>query len=78
MVRGPLLGIQADRSNRWVITAWEPNNRAWDNPPVPCIHSDPIFPDCEPGQTVRVKGGLWFYEGDDIEAEIDRLKSQLH
>ena len=63
VVEGPFIAVQADRSNRWLITAWQPNNRSWDNPPVPCIHSDPIFPDCEPGQTVKVRGGLWFYEG---------------
>lgn len=44
VVRGPLIAIKADHHNRWVITGWEPNHRAWANPPVPCIHSDPIFP----------------------------------
>jgi hypothetical protein len=39
------------------------------------MHSDPIFPDCQPGKTVRVRGGLWFYEGDDIYGEIERRKS---
>lgn len=84
VVEGPFIAVQADRaiksdgSNRWVITAWEPNNRAWDNPPVPCIHSDPIFPDCEPGQRVKATGGLWFYEGSDIKAEIKRLAGKLH
>jgi hypothetical protein len=74
IVEGSFIAIKADRTNRWLITAWEPNKRSWDNPPVPCIHSDPIFPDCPPGQTVRVHGGMWFYEGDDVSAEIDRLK----
>jgi hypothetical protein len=77
VVEGPFIAIKADRSNRWLITAWQPNKRAWDNPPVPCIHSDPVFPDCPPGQTVRVKGGMWFYEGDDINAEIARLTNDL-
>jgi hypothetical protein len=73
VVEGPFIAIKADRSDHWLITAWEPNKRAWDNPPVPCIHSDPVFPDADPGQTVRVRGGMWFYEGDDIQAEIGRL-----
>ena len=59
-------------SNRWIITAWQPTNRVWTNPPVPCIHSDPIFPNCEPGQTVRVLGGIWFYEGERVK---DRIRS---
>jgi hypothetical protein len=75
IVEGPLIAVKADRADRWIITAWEPNNRAWDNPPVPCIHSDPIFPDCPPGQTVRVRGGLWFYEGSDIQAELERRRN---
>ena len=67
MVRGPLIAIRGNQADRWVITGWEPNQRAWANPPVPCIHSDPIFPDCDPGETVRVRGAIWFYEGSDIE-----------
>ena len=70
---GPLIAIKADREDRWLITGWEPLQRAWANPPVPCVHSDPIFPDCNPGQTVRVRGGLWFYQGTDIESELRRL-----
>lgn len=69
----PWVAIRSENSDRWIITAWQPNHRVWTNPPVPCIHSDPIFPDCAPGQTVTVSGGIWFYQGDDIRAELDRL-----
>ena len=74
IIDGPFVAVKAGRSNRWIITAWKPFKRAWTNPPVPCIHSDPIFPDCQPGKTVRVRGHLWFYEGSDIQSEIRRLK----
>lgn len=60
-------------SSRWVITAWTPNHRTWQNPPCPCLHSDPKFPDCAPGVTHRLAGWLSFYEGDDIQAEFQRL-----
>jgi hypothetical protein len=75
----PFVAIKAEDTptqmgDRWIITAWQPNHRVWTNPPVPCVHSDPIFPDCQPGETVSVKGGLWFYEGDDIKAELARLQ----
>jgi len=63
----------ADRPDRWVITAWEPCWRPWHNPPVPCIHSDPQLPDCPPGETVRARGFLAFYEGPDVQAEFRRL-----
>lgn len=74
---GPFIAIRHNRLPRWVITAWKPLNRTWNNPPVPCIHSDPIFPDCEPGETVQVRGGMWFYEGDDLEKHLQRIAVQL-
>jgi len=64
----------ADRK-RWIITAWEPCQRVWANPPVPCLHSDPQFPDCPPGETRRVRGWLSFYEGSDVEGEFNRIAS---
>lgn len=61
--------------DRWVITAWTPIQRSWGNPPCPCLHADPQFPDCEPGETVRVRGWLSFYEGTDVDAELKRITS---
>ncbi len=76
LIDGPLVAVKADQHNRWIITAWQPHKRAWTNPPVPCMHSDPIFPDCGPGETVTVSGKLWFYEGDEIKGEVERLRKQ--
>ncbi|MGI9472025.1 MAG: hypothetical protein ACR2NZ_10855 [Rubripirellula sp.] len=76
-VLGPFAAVKSDKGDRWVITAWQPLHRAWTNPPVPCLHSDPIFPDCPAGQTVHVRGGLWFYEGQAIESELQRLKESV-
>jgi hypothetical protein len=73
----PFVAVRSEDANRWVITAWQPNHRVWTNPPVPCMHSDPIFPDCDPGQTVTVQGHLWFYEGETIQDELSRLSRQL-
>lgn len=58
---------------RWIITAWEHCQRAWGNAPCPCLHSDPQFPDCPPGETRRLRGWLSFFEGDDLEAELRRI-----
>jgi hypothetical protein len=69
----PYVAVHDETKKRWVITAWEPCHRPWANPPCPCLHSDPKFPDCEPGQTQRVRGWLSFYEGDDVQAEFKRL-----
>jgi PhoPQ-activated pathogenicity-related protein len=69
----PYAAARSDDGKRWVITAWEPNHKPWANPPCPCIHSDPKFPDCAPGETQRVRGWLSFYEGADVQAEFKRL-----
>ena len=58
---------------RWIITGWDPIQRAWGNAKCPCLHADPKFPDCAPGETQRLKGWLSFYEGNDIEAELKRI-----
>jgi len=69
----PYVACRSADGNRWVITAWEPCHRAWGNAPCPCLHSDPKFPDCPPGETRRLHGWLSFYEGDDVQAEFRRL-----
>jgi hypothetical protein len=69
----PYAAARSEDGKRWVIWAWEPHNRSWDNPPCPCIHSDPRFPDCAPGETKRLRGWLSFYQGDDVKAEFRRL-----
>ncbi|MFN0054500.1 MAG: hypothetical protein ACKV0T_20170 [Planctomycetales bacterium] len=69
----PYVAVHSDSKKQWIITAWEPCDRAWGNPPCPCLHSDPKFPDCAPGQTQRLHGWLWFYEGTDIDSELRRL-----
>jgi len=69
----PYVAVGSPDRARWIITAWEPLHRAWANAPVPCLHSDPKFPDCAPGETQRVTGRLWFYEGTAITNELARL-----
>ena len=55
LLRKPFVACHNADKTRWIITAWEPCHRPWANPPCPCLHSDPKFPDCEPGQTVRTR-----------------------
>jgi hypothetical protein len=73
----PFIACGSPDGARWIITAWTPLHRAWANPPVPCLHSDPKFPDCAPGETQRVRGSLWFYEGRAITNELNRLSKLL-
>jgi len=69
----PCAACRSADGQRWLITAWEPCGRIWANPEVPCIHSDPRFPDCPAGETQRLRGWLSFYEGGDVQAELRRI-----
>lgn len=62
--RQPLAAVRSDDGRRWILTEWERCGKVWGNRNCPCFHSDPVLPDCSPGETVRVKGRLWFHEGD--------------
>ena len=75
VMQAPYCACHDPTGRRWVITAWTPNHRAWCNPPCPCLHSDPQFPDCPPGETRTVRGWLSFYEGDDVQQEFERIEA---
>ena len=76
ILQTPFAAVHSDtHSDRWIITAWEPCHRPWGNAKVPCLHSDPKFPDCQPGETQTVRGWLSFYEGQNVEAEFERIRS---
>lgn len=75
--RPPYVACRSEDGRRWVITAWKPNHRCWGNAPCPCLHSDPKFPDCPPGQTRRLNGWLSFHEGTAIDEELNRIDA-LH
>lgn len=73
--RGDYACCRSIDGKRWIIMAWTPNQRTWGNAPCPCLHSDPQFPDCPPGQTVRSVGQLWFHEGDEIDEKLNDLEA---
>lgn len=74
--RGSLAACRNSAGDRWVILGFEPNHRTWGNAPCPCLHSDPIFPELEPGQTKYVHGWLSFYNGTDIDGELARIETR--
>ncbi len=71
----PYAVVRSRDGRRWIVTAWLTVQRCWGNDQCPCLHSDPQFPDCPPGETVRAHGRLWFYEGDDIQGELRRIEA---
>ena len=72
--RKPYTACCSAEGNRWVIITWEPCGRGWANPKIPCMHCDPRFPDCRPGETRRLRGWLSFCQGSDVQAEIRRIE----
>jgi peptidoglycan/xylan/chitin deacetylase (PgdA/CDA1 family) len=52
--------VRSATGARSILTEWERCGRTWGNAQCPCLHSDPVLPDCAPGETVRVTGRLWF------------------
>jgi hypothetical protein len=52
--------VRSSNASRRIRTEWEHCGRTWGNAACPCMHSDPVLPDCAPGETVRVSGRLWY------------------
>lgn len=73
----PAAAVRSGDGTRWILTAWERTGRSWGNKDCPCFHADPVLPDCAPGQTVRVRGRLWFYEGESVGEELKRASAEF-
>ena len=56
--------VRSEDDRRWIAVRFA-GGRTWDNPPCPCIHSDPVFPDLAPGEESCVRGRVWFHEGEE-------------
>jgi hypothetical protein len=63
--------VRSADGRRWIGTVFE-RGRTWQNPPCPCIHSDPSFPDLAPGAEATARGRVFWHEGEDFEAEVAR------
>jgi hypothetical protein len=75
VLSNPYVACRDSDGTHWIITAWEGCHKVWGNDKCPCVHSDPKFPDCPPGQTRRLRGWLSFYEGRDVQAEFRRIEA---
>ncbi len=70
--RCPVSAVRSAKGDRWILIAWDYCQVPGGNQDVPCLHADPVFEDCPPGETVRAQGRVWFYEGEDIEGELEK------
>ena len=60
-----LIGVHArEDEQHWLATIWEPSRVLFSNPHIPCIHSDPVPPDCPPGEATRANGIVFFHQGN--------------
>lgn len=75
--RPPVAAVRSSGGSRWILTAWERSGRCWGNARCPCLHSDPVLPDCEPAGTVRLRGRLWFHEGHDLTAAVESARREF-
>ena len=75
--RKAVAAINSEQKDKWILTAWERCGHVWGNEGCPCMHSDPVFPDCAPGDTVRVNGKIWFTENENLNAEIGNASSNF-
>lgn len=73
----PLAMAHSDDGTRWIVMGWEQCERAWANPPVPCLHADPQFSDLAPGQEQELTGWIWFYQGEPSAATLAEWKQHL-
>ena len=73
----PVAVTRADDAERYVLTAWDHCTRVWGNEKCPCMHSDPTFPDCAPGETVRVRGRIIFVDGAREASASQELKTEF-
>lgn len=71
----PYAAARSNDGNHWIITSWTRIQRTWGNEKVPCLHADPQFEDCEPGEEKHLYGWLSFYTGQEIHAELARIES---
>ncbi|MDA0347926.1 MAG: polysaccharide deacetylase family protein [Verrucomicrobia bacterium] len=62
--------VQSENKNRWILTQWDQLRRTWGNDNCPCLHFDPILNPCKVGETVKVKGRIWFHEGEELPSEF--------
>ena len=74
----PVAAVHSKEGRQWIITAWDNCHHAWGNDDCPCMHADPQLQDCKPGETVTALGKILFYEGDTIQNELNRIKSEFN
>lgn len=61
--------------DHWAISGWANAEKLWGLHDSPCMHADPFIEVCQPGQKIVLHGWFSYYEGTDIEGELERIDS---
>ena len=72
--------ITISKNKRHIVayTWWQNTGALWGNALHPSFNADPLIPDLMPGQEVRIKGNIIFFEGsiDEFELYFDKILKQ--
>ncbi len=68
------VAITSEDGNYVFAMAWPSARSILSNAEIPCVHADPVLPDCPPGQRVHRRGKLYLFEGslDDLTTRVNR------
>lgn len=80
-----LIAVRSSVDNCWLGLGWADANKLMARSAIPCLHSEPSYPEIRPGQQIRATGRIYFHEGDlktlekrfhgDVEDEISAVKA---
>lgn len=59
----PLIATVSKDGRRLIGLAFDNSYKIMSNCEIPCIHADPKFADCPPGETVEIRGRVYLLEG---------------
>ncbi len=71
-----LLCVQSRDGAHSIGLAWPDANRLMARSSIPCLHSEPVYPSLDPGESVEAVGKLYFSE-DGISPILNRFRADL-
>jgi hypothetical protein len=75
----PLLDRRLPGRDAWIAWIWPNAYEYFGNTQTPCMHMDPVMPECPGGETRSIFGRLLFFEGtwDDLFERAVRERNKL-
>ncbi|MBC8868986.1 MAG: hypothetical protein H8E44_06185 [Planctomycetes bacterium] len=75
----PLLARRMPGRDAWIAWLWPNAIEYFGNTQTPCMHMDPVLPECPAGETRRIFGRMVFFEGtwDELSRYAKREREEL-